>query len=63
MPSPYPSGAFGCKMSGKPIGTPFMTFQIGIRNSDSFLQVKITPPLCSFKPLFFPLKTSVFKPV
>ena len=54
---PNPSGAFGCKMSTewqthlKPVL--FMTFKIGIRNSDSFLQVQITPPLCSFKPLFF----------
>ncbi len=33
-----------------------MTFEIGIRNSDSFLQVKITPPLCSLKPLFCSLR-------
>ncbi len=39
-----------------PFETPFMTFEIGIRNSDSFLQVKITPPLFSFKPLFFSLR-------
>ena len=36
--------------------TPFMTFEIGIHNSDSFLQVKITSPLCSFKTLFFSLR-------
>ena len=55
----YPSGAFGCKMSTewqthlKPL---LWRFLIGIRNSDSFLRVKITPPLCSFKPLFFSLR-------
>ena len=35
----------------------------GICNPDIFLQVKITPTLCSFKPILLFLETSVFNPV